>query len=862
MNKSILFGSMLTLGVSTSGLGQGFTAGSTGMTIKSGTTIVIDSLVLNPTADVTIASTNLTKSSTPVSVNGNASIKKVYNFSTPINYTGSFTVGYSTGILNGNPQADLVLAYDTTSASRYGLNCSTTVDTVNQKLTSSAITGTGIYNLTAVKSTITVGPITGADGINAEGSSGYSDTTSGGTWSSSTAAVATVSSAGTAYGVSGGLDTLSYSVSNGCRTATAIKVVQVYDSVVWNGGTDTSWNTASNWSSGIVPAKGVSATIPSGTTYSPRITTSSQEIKKLTISSGADLRIASGDTLKLYGNLVNNASILNDGSVSMNGTTSQTISGAGKVQNLIVNNASGVSIVSGSSATVRKSLTVASGVLTTNDSLILYSDSTATAYVAPITTSGASVSGMVKVNQYIQGGYRRYRFWSHPFTAATTLSQVGSYIDITGTGGAANGFRTTITNNPSAYRYDPTVGNSYRASDPGWRPFTSAVGGADSNTLKQYQGIRLFFRGAIGEGLLGETYTPSAVTVAQWGNINQGEQVVTLTKGVADSGQDYNMVGNPYPASVDIGTILYNAKAAGHITGSAFYVWNPYMGSGGQFQAIRIGTSSASPYYLQANTAFQVRAAYNGATLDFTENNKAASHSTTLLKHAATDLVFSITDGEGYPYDYWNLSFVPEATSKEDNEDAGKPMGGDFSFYSVSTDNHPLSIDTRHIDEQVVVPLGVKSVHKGTYIIKPAQIPESWNVTPYLHDKYLNQYIQMTKGASYKFDVTEVAGTQGDSRFELVFRQPMAQTDDNTGINVSIAPNPAQEDVTVHFTQNEARAIDYTIVDAAGSIVKTGKHAGTQKGVFIIDMSTLASGVYVIKLDNGSIKTEQKIVKE
>ncbi|MFX5634086.1 hypothetical protein ABTE18_19525, partial [Acinetobacter baumannii] len=88
------------------------------------------------------------------------------------------------------------------------------------------------------------------------------------------------------------------------------------------------------------------------------------------------------------------------------------------------------------------------------------------------------------------------------------LNNVTSVIDITGIGGNANGFTTTATNNPSAFWYDPTTGNSSNNPDPGWTAFTNA------NTLSwaKAQGIRLLIRGAKGEGLTGVSYTPSAAT--------------------------------------------------------------------------------------------------------------------------------------------------------------------------------------------------------------------------------------------------------------------------------------------------------------------------------------------------------------
>ena len=81
-------------------------------------------------------------------------------------------------------------------------------------------------------------------------------------------------------------------------------------------------------------------------------------------------------------------------------------------------------------------------------------------------------------------------------------------------------------------------------------------------------------RGAKGEGLGYTSYIPSATSIGMQGRVNQGSQTITLAKGTA-ANQEYNMVGNPYPSPVDMGTVLHNALVGGQIVGSAFYVWNP-----------------------------------------------------------------------------------------------------------------------------------------------------------------------------------------------------------------------------------------------------------------------------------------------
>jgi uncharacterized protein YjdB len=71
------------------------------------------------------------------------------------------------------------------------------------------------------------GVITGTSSLCIGVPSAISTTVSGGTWSSSTPSVASISAAGDVYGLAPGNDTIIYTVTNSCGTDTAVKVITV-----------------------------------------------------------------------------------------------------------------------------------------------------------------------------------------------------------------------------------------------------------------------------------------------------------------------------------------------------------------------------------------------------------------------------------------------------------------------------------------------------------------------------------------------------------------------------------------------------------------------------------------------------------
>ena len=88
--------------------------------------------------------------------------------------------------------------------------------------------------------------------------------------------------------------------------------------VIWKTSAgSTAWNTASNWSTGVVPDANNNITIPAGASNMPVIS-SSVSVKNLTVNSSATLTVDSGVTLTVNGNLVNMGNITVNGEINVN----------------------------------------------------------------------------------------------------------------------------------------------------------------------------------------------------------------------------------------------------------------------------------------------------------------------------------------------------------------------------------------------------------------------------------------------------------------------------------------------------------------------------------------------------------------
>ena len=98
--------------------------------------------------------------------------------------------------------------------------------TITYTVTNTCGTATATYGV-LVNPLLVAGTITGAGSVCVGASTTLADLATGGTWSSNATSIATVNSSGLVSGVTAGTAIISYSVANGCGTASAIHTVVV-----------------------------------------------------------------------------------------------------------------------------------------------------------------------------------------------------------------------------------------------------------------------------------------------------------------------------------------------------------------------------------------------------------------------------------------------------------------------------------------------------------------------------------------------------------------------------------------------------------------------------------------------------------
>ncbi len=632
----------------------------------------------------------------------------------------------------------------------------------------------------------------------------------------------------------------------------------------WTCGSSTDWNVATNWDGGFVPYNTISVLIPSGV-CTPNICTVNASVNNVTINSGATVTICCGHELDVKGNFTNNGSVTGCGYVVVTDSC-HTLYGKGEVDNFELRSGCSVCntvINSGDTLHIGKTYLPTSGTLVSNGGLELLSDSTGTAVILAhgnvCGSCNTYVSGEITCDKYIHGGVRAFRFLGHPFTSAIGLDQLTPYMDITGQGGSANGFTTTVTNNPSAFWYNTLLGNGSNTNDStGWIPFTN-TNGLGANAWNRFEGIRLFFRGSIGQGLGCTLCVPNPITIKMHGPINGCEETVTYA---TNSNVGYNFVGNPYPSNIDL-----SLCTRGSSIGANFAVWDPNQGTEGAYVSQPFNFS----YILPSMSAFFTTCSANtNNTITFHESDKTAS--------AATGNLFKTTSGFGsnsiqlhitsnndsLSWDRLLLFFNGQAMANVDALDGQKMFNPGLSFYSYSADQSQLSIDVRPYVDGQVIKLGLQNASQMSYAIHVDDYDVPAGATLYLHDKYLNQVQALSLGMQYNFSVTSDANSQGDNRFELNLSGATSVANVIAGneFKVNMIPNPATSNATVSFEAPQSGNTVVRVSAITGQVIYSTELGDVKSGKAVLPLQNFAPGIYIVNVVCGNYSTTQRLVKQ
>jgi hypothetical protein len=317
------------------------------------------------------------------------------------------------------------------------------------------------------------------------------------------------------------------------------------------------------------------------------------------------------------------------------------------------------------------------------------------------------------------------------------------------------------------------------------------------------------------------------------GTLNHG--LVGTDDNCSRTNQGWNLVGNPYPSSIDwdaasgwTKTNLNNAIYI-HVNSTT---WATYVDGVG----VNGGSQNIAPCQ-----GFFVRASAPGnATLKM-ENDVRVHSSAPFFKDAVSDLVRLELSGNNVS-DEVVVRILPSATIGFDgNHDAYKMFSAESYAPQIYSEGGDL-LAINAIPEAKPVVVGVRTGLSGSYTISAKEInnfSELW-----LEDTRTKTITDLTQG-SYKFSF--VAG-EVENRFVLHFSPVPPPSDNESEKQVYSYGNSVYVNID---TEEES---DIFVFDILGRVIK---HEQAVKGINRLDLS--GEGIYLVRVSSPNHTVTEKV---
>lgn len=548
----------------------------------------------------------------------------------------------------------------------------------------------------------------------------------------------------------------------------------------------TTMSVAGNWSNSGTFNRGLASnnvTFNGTTSFTgPGTTTFSSITITGTLNSSATLRVA--------GNFTNNGTfVAGTGTLLLNGSSVQSIAGstATTFNNLTVTNtANPLSVQVQSNQNMRGILTLSANTIFDADgsgntsifTLLSSADdpSVTDAAIAEL-PSGAQVTGNVTVQRYmsIEGGSnspafnngRIYRYISSP-VASAPVSQIQVFNPVTGTF-TGSSTCTGCTTTQSMFLYNESVitdtnGSGTPDLNDGYEDFPSTV---NSETLATGRGYAMFVWGNVPPVSTAGNALWSVRNAINSGTIDfvaTAGASFTAGNGMANDG--WNLVGNPYPSTID-----WDAASGWTKTGLTNTIYMKDNGAlAGTYASYvgGVGGTNGGSRYIPIGQAFWVKAT-SAPTFQATEAVKAPGNTTTFFRTSPPSDLMRVTLRSGLKRDEILIYFEEDATEEFDgNGDAYKLENDIFNLSTVTPLGDKLAINGLPMLEcSKVLKLNITDVSTGAYQLDFTEF-ESF-ITPvniFLLDKKTGENIDVKENPSYEFEVTAEESSYKD-RFEL-----------------------------------------------------------------------------------------------
>lgn len=391
------------------------------------------------------------------------------------------------------------------------------------------------------------------------------------------------------------------------------------------------------------------------------------------------------------------------------------------------------------------------------------------------------------------------------------------------------------------------------ANNRGIGTYDNTTGAGGSWSYFEFGGSATNFNTAQGYAMLRNTVGKYSFI----GSMANSDQTVNITaNSIGESNENrWNLVGNPFPAYIDIAKFLTDNAAALHIARSAAYVWN-----GTAYVALTTG-------YIHPGQGFFVNASTSSANISI--NKDMLSHQTGVTYHRNGNndpkMEIHISDALGNTSATTVKYLSGKTTGLDPRFDLGA-FSGDHDTFSIYThlvsENEGIDFiqQTLPNNEQsfnnTIIPISLKtsSANKLTFHVAATHFPEGVKI--YLEDIEKGTFVRLDE-ANAKYEVTVDGSIEGAGRFYIHTRSKASDLE-TYPLDVHIY----HANKAVHLVGIEkGTSAKVAVYDILGKTILEKEIIGDDLNTLMLPNS-INSGVYIVRLKAKEGNATKKIVIE
>lgn len=376
-----------------------------------------------------------------------------------------------------------------------------------------------------------------------------------------------------------------------------------------------------------------------------------------------------------------------------------------------------------------------------------------------------------------------------------------------------------------------------------------------------------------GKGYRSATNTGNGDTLIFTGTIVTGSVTSTIENEMTGVYSEWNLIGNPYPAYIEIDAFLNHVGSVSGVTNlsllnaqtAAVYGYN--ANTAGSENNWTIANLASSTTVIAPGQGFFVSSNLPIADLEFTPDMQVAGNADDFILGRSSEQI-----------NFVELRMESAANSYEtsvyfhDNGSDGLDVGYDAAVFGMNVpdfllytqlvqDNEglPFAIQTLNSNDvnNAIISLGVNAYQgqQVTFSITDMTLPTSVNV--YLEDVVANT-ITLLNDTDYI--LTPSTALSGTGRFFLRFTSDDAPLLSNTEYDINDLQIYTITSARTLFIKGQlATATTVSLYDIHGRMV-TSSVLDASSNVNQLNVSNLNSGVYVVKLSNATQQKTQKVI--